>query len=108
MTKGCPRNSNGTLGRVFPQPKSFNHYVRCCKKDDASKLITGCTSYLDGKSRCLTSNSSMPYDRAVELCEDNDMSLCNSKDLDFLCCATGCQFDRKWIWVSNQGIIYLV
>ena len=108
MAKGCPRNNNHTLKGVYPQPKSFHHYVRCCKKDSVSELITECTSSLDrtkGSSRCLS--SPVTYDAAVEICEDNEMSLCNSADLDLLCCGTGCQYDHEWVWVSNQGIICL-
>ena len=113
MAKGCPSEpkNNHTLGKVFPQPKSFRHYVRCCKKDSVSELITECTSSLDrrlhipGTSRCLS--SAVTYDAAVEICEDNEMSLCSSADLDLLCCGTGCGYDTQWVWVSNQGIIRL-
>ena len=89
------------LGRVFPQPQTFKHFVRCCNQVP----IPECYS----NQPC--SKSAVTYDEAVELCNHLGMSLCDELQLTNICCKEHdrCQNnDNKWVWVVNTGMISLI
>ena len=94
MTKGCPKLDSKLRRRVFPQPRSLKHFVRCCQHG-SSTAEDACTSEpCQGKQT---------YDDALKICVDKGMVLCSEPDLDDYCCGKGCWHDRKWVWVSNHG-----
>ena len=98
VTKGCPKKDTDLLGRVFPQPRSFKHYVRCCE------VGSGPVEDICHSEPC---QGLQTYDDAVKICVDKGMGLCAEWELDYYCCNTGCWYDEQWVWVSNIGRDYL-
>ena len=96
---GCPKHYVlNVLGRVFPQPRSFKHFVSCCntKSDPADE---DCVS-----KPC---KGPVTYNEAVDICHRRGRHLCvNTPKLQpNKCCGNGCNFENKWIWVGDHGII---
>ena len=98
VTKGCPKQNPKVLGRVFPQPRSFKHFVRCCK-EGSGPVEEDCIS-----KPC--PSGPLTYNDAVEFCKNRGRNLCVN-ELGIQpnnCCGTGCSYDDKWIWVGDGGI----
>ena len=97
VTKGCPKHNREVLGRVFPQPRRFKHFVRCCK-DKSGPVDEDCVS-----RPCPA--GAVTYNEAVEICKNRGRHLCiNALNQPDNCCGTGCNYDVEWIWVGDPGI----
>ena len=85
---GCPG-----VGSAIATEVSTTGAVRCCSLDGQS-----CTS-LTG-SACF--GDSRTYDEAMQICMDAGSRLCSSRELSSgTCCSTGCNYDRKNVWISD-------
>ena len=96
VTKRCPTTqaNQDVLRRVYPQPRSFKHYVSCCKAGSSSDQVV-----------CASECSSQPvtFEEAKEHCSKSGQRLCVNSDEEVnSCCNSGC--DTEWIWVGDLGI----
>ena len=101
MSKGCPKKHLSVRDRVFPQPKTFKHAVRCCHNNDIpNKCISSYSPGIFSEFNCFGKHT---YDYALQICASKGSRLCQNTELNTYCCGTGCMYDNEWVWVSDTG-----